>query len=43
MRYDNEAGKGDYVHYGPPEVPYAFASLSRLLLDFDPDVKRLAR
>lgn len=43
VRYDNEAGKGDHVHYGTEERPYAFLSLTQLLLDFDADVKRLVR
>lgn len=25
VRYDNESGKGDHVHYGENEQPYEFA------------------
>lgn len=39
MRYDNEAGKGDHKHIGDREIPYAFESIRKLLLDFDADVK----
>ena len=41
VRYDNEAGKGEHVHYGDMEKPYRFVSLERLLRDFDDDVRRL--
>lgn len=41
VRYDNETGKGDHVHYGDEEQPYAFVSLERLVLDFYADFERL--
>lgn len=41
VRYDNEAGKGDHIHYGDSEQPYRFVSLEQLLCDFDDDVRRL--
>jgi len=41
VRYDNEAGKGDHVHYGTCEQSYIFTSLTNLLLDFANDIKRL--
>jgi hypothetical protein len=41
VRYDNETGKGDHVHYGMAEHPYQFMSLDRLVTDFLSDVERL--
>ena len=41
VRYDNEAGKGDHVHYGDREAPYRFSSLEKLVADFLADVARL--
>jgi hypothetical protein len=41
VRYDNEVGKGDHVHYGEVERPYEFQSLEILLLDFDRDIRQL--
>jgi hypothetical protein len=41
LRYDNEAGKGDYKHVGTQEVPYSFTTLDRLIDDFWADVARL--
>lgn len=38
LRYDNEAGKGDHVHSGAVERPYAFTSPEALLADFWCDV-----
>ena len=40
LRYDNEAGKGDHRHLGSEEEPYPFATMERLLADFDSDVRR---
>jgi hypothetical protein len=34
LRLDNEAGKGDHVHYGPTEGSYQFVSIDVLLDDF---------
>ncbi|MBI5444957.1 MAG: hypothetical protein HY900_27570 [Deltaproteobacteria bacterium] len=42
VRYDNESGKGDHVHYGADEKPYRFTTLTQLLLDFAHDVRRYA-
>jgi uncharacterized protein YwbE len=41
VRYDNETGKGDHVHYGEQEAPYRFISLAKLVADFEADVKRM--
>lgn len=41
VRYDNEGGKRDHVHYGSEEHVYRFVSLEQLLVDFDRDVKWL--
>lgn len=40
VRYDNEGGKGDHRHYGDEEHTYQFASLERLMADFEEDVRR---
>jgi uncharacterized protein YwbE len=42
VRYDNEAGKGDHIHYGDDERAYTFVSAERLVADFLKDVARLA-
>lgn len=42
VRYDNETGKGDHIHYGKNEQPYTFAGQDRLIADFLNDVIRLA-
>lgn len=34
LRYDNEAGKGDYRHIGDVETPYRFVDADKLLADF---------
>lgn len=41
VRYDNETGKGDHVHYGDDERTYRFVSLENLIADFEEDVTRL--
>ncbi|HBA89583.1 MAG TPA: hypothetical protein DCZ75_16830 [Geobacter sp.] len=41
VRYDNETGKGDHVHYGDTEKPYHFSSFQRLIRDFYSDIERL--
>ena len=38
VRYDNEVGKGDHIHYGDVEQPYYFTSVDQLLEDFVSDV-----
>lgn len=40
VRYDNETGKGDHIHYEDVEVPYRFVSLEQLLRDFHKDVNQ---
>ncbi|HUX63221.1 toxin-antitoxin system TumE family protein [Sulfuricella sp.] len=42
VRYDNETGKGDHIHYGEEEYPYKFVSPEQLVTDFLGDVKKLA-
>jgi hypothetical protein len=39
VRYDNETGKGDHVHRGDREYPYSFATLERLLTDFEAEIQ----
>ena len=41
VRYDNETGKGDHVHYGEVERPYRFRTWEKLMEDFLADVERL--
>lgn len=41
VRYDNETGKGDHVHYGTDEHPYRFVSVARLVADFSRGVQAL--
>jgi hypothetical protein len=40
LRIDNEAGKGDHLHFGPTESSYHFVSIDRLLADFDAYIQR---
>jgi hypothetical protein len=40
LRFDNEAGKGDHMHMGNVESPYAFISPERLVADFWAEVDR---
>lgn len=42
VRYDNETGKDDHIHYAEVEKPYQFVSLDQLLADFETDVRRFA-
>lgn len=42
VRYDNESGKGDHVHYGESEQVYVFTGQEKLIADFINDVVRLA-
>lgn len=42
VRYDNEAGKGNHIHYGNDEHPYEFVNPDQLITDFLRDVERLA-
>ena len=41
VRYDNETGKGDHIHYGVEEIEYKFESVQKLRSDFWHDVKRI--
>lgn len=41
VRYDNEAGKGDHVHWGQTEQAYHFTNPKQLIDDFWVDVARL--
>jgi len=41
VRYDNERGKGDHVHYSVGEISYTFLTLTQLIADFEADVQRL--
>lgn len=34
LRFDNETGKGDHMHIGNTELPYAFTDVQQLLSDF---------
>jgi hypothetical protein len=40
LRYDNEAGKGDHIHWGDDSQAYRFTTLEQLLADFWADVDR---
>ena len=40
LRYDNERGKGDHMHYGISESAYQFRGIDVLLSDFQRDIKR---
>lgn len=35
VRFDNETGKGDHIHWGETEQPYTFTSVDQLLADFE--------
>ncbi|MSQ72511.1 MAG: hypothetical protein EXR27_14650 [Betaproteobacteria bacterium] len=41
VRYDNESGKGDHLHYGEREQRYRFRTWEKLMEDFLADVDRL--
>lgn len=40
LRYDNEAGKGDHLHFGEEERAYIFTTPEQLLADFQNNVAR---
>lgn len=40
VRLDNEAGKGDHLHFGKKESGYKFVSIDQLFSDFDKYVAR---
>lgn len=39
VRYDNERGKGDYVHRGAAQAAYRFTTINALLDAFQHDVE----
>ncbi len=43
VRYDNEKGRGDHKHTGGEVQPYIFASLTKLLDDFESDIEQYRR
>ena len=38
--YDNEAGKGDHIHWGDNEKAYKFSTPDKLMADFFADLER---
>ena len=40
LRFDNESGKGDHVHFGSIETAYQFLSIDALLADFSKCIQR---
>ena len=40
LRYDNEAGKGDHIHWGDNEKAYKFSTPDKLMADFFADLER---
>jgi len=40
VRFDNEVGKGDHLHFGLVESSYQFVSIDRLLMDFNTNIQR---
>lgn len=40
IRFDNERGKGDHIHFGDREEPYAFLDIATLLQDFKVEIDR---
>ena len=40
VRLDNEAGKGDHLHFGETENFYQFVSIDQILADFDNYIQR---
>ena len=42
LRYDNEQGKGDHIHYGRYEQKYTFISVEQLIKDFFYDIKKIS-
>ena len=40
LRFDNEAGKGDYRHDGHVAHRYAFTTAEKLIADFEADIAR---
>lgn len=40
LRFDNERGKGDHMHFQGAEIGYEFVDLDKLLKDFDREIRR---
>ncbi|HEX3526985.1 MAG TPA: DUF6516 family protein [Thermoanaerobaculia bacterium] len=40
LRYDNEAGKGDHLHFGGEESAYRFTTPEQLIADFQQAIAR---
>jgi hypothetical protein len=40
LRYDNERGKGDHLHWGSLQFSYHFSSIDQLLHDFQNEIMR---
>jgi hypothetical protein len=40
LRYDNEAGKGDHLHFNEEESVYRFTTPEQLIADFQRDIAR---
>ena len=40
LRFDNEAGKGDYRHFAGKEGADAFSTPEKLIADFQRDIAR---
>src|SRR5262249_37445507 len=40
FRYDNEAGKGDHLHFAGVESAYRFTTPDQLIADFQRDIAR---
>lgn len=43
VRYDNESGKGDHLHFGKREGGYLFTTPAQLIADFKKDIVRWNR
>ena len=41
LRYDNEAGKGDHMHFRGKETRDAFDTVEKLLTAFQRDIERI--
>jgi len=39
IRYDNEPGKGDHIHFLDKEMPYQFKHVENLVADFLSDIE----
>ena len=43
VRFDNETGKGDHVHWGSVEEPYPFTTPEQLLADFNQAIQSFVK